>query len=178
MDHSFNIIADFSTIPLMVDTLYVFDFDDTVVHYEGVNQSWWQRQFCLNYEIHGDYDRADRESLEDWQRMMHFVKPTHIDKAGLSQIIHHCEISENTHILILTARHKLLETPTRSALSTISDKNWDIVFCDGSHKGHKLREFLTHTSYRYIVFVDDHIQNLADVAEACPMAYCYHMQSI
>jgi hypothetical protein len=175
----FQIITDFRSIPLMDNTLYVLDFDETVVYFDGINSSWWKEQFNRHYNRHGDYDQADQETLRDWLDHVHMIQPNHIDKDGFSRIVEHCESSFGAHVMILTARNILLEDVTRSHLNTISpDKQLDIVFCSGDHKGEKLQEYLNRhdREYQHIIFVDDQIQNLINFKETHTDSRCYHMQ--
>lgn len=171
-------ITSFKDIPLQPGTLYVLDFDETIAYYDGINQAWWSERFDYHYEKHSDYNKADRLSLKDWMDHISFLQPRHVDKEGLNNIINHCNGTPNSHVMILTARDIMLEDVTRKHMDLLSpNEQLDIVFCNGEHKGEKLKEYFDQNgqSYKNIIFVDDLDQNLKEVMEIYKNARCYHM---
>lgn len=175
-----SMISDFSQIPLQPDTLYVLDFDETVVYYDGINREWWQQQFKHYYTQHEDYNRAEQQSLHEWIDHINFLSPQHVDQKGFHGIIDHCEGEPGSHVIILTARNITLSDVTEAHLDILSpDKKLDIVFCDGEHKGIKLEEYLKEhrQQYKHIVFVDDLQANICDFQETHTEARCFHMRT-
>lgn len=174
----FTTISKLSEIPLQPDTLYVLDFDETVVYYDGINRQWWEQRFKHHYDTHNDHDKADQLALKDWFEHIKFLQPNHIDYHGFKNIIKHCESSRNSHVMILTARDVRLENITREHMAILSpDHQLDIVFCCGKDKGEQLQLYLDRHEHEFehIIFVDDQVNNLANFIETHVDAKCYHI---
>jgi len=176
---NFQNVSSFKDIVLIPDTLYVLDFDDTIGYYEGIHKEWWSERFQHYYDNHGCIIKAERLALNDWTEHVKYIDPIPVDKEGFRNIIDYCIHSGgHSHVMILTARNIELTDETRFHLNTISlEKDLDIVFCSGKHKGYKLQEYLMKhkKKYKNLIFIDDLHKNLLDVQEIYKNAICYHM---
>ena len=191
---------------MMPNTLYVLDFDETLVRFDDMGSEWWDKQCERYYGQHGT-DRPDGQSLADWVQHVSFrnpktdeekvfkqnilddwVKhvsardPIHVDEVGFNGILEHCVAERGSHVIILTARNiKLAELTQRHLDMVVSpEAGVDIIFCSGENKGRTLENYIgtSGASYNHIVFVDDKLRNLKQVKDVHVDSQCYHMMLI
>lgn len=58
-------INKFSEIEIIQNSLVVFDIDDTLIKFDGIDFKWWKNKFNKYYKLTKDYDLADKLSFMD-----------------------------------------------------------------------------------------------------------------
>jgi hypothetical protein len=182
MTHQFKVISDFQEIALTSNTLYVLDFDETVVYFDNINSGWWKKRFEHHSKTQDNTCKANKLVLKDWKNHISYNGPKHVDKQGFNSIVNHCvESGGSSHVIILTARDISLTDVTENHLNTISpNADINIIFCSGDNKGCKLQEYIDQRSkdkpvFDHIIFVDDRLYNLVDFKDVHVDSQCYHM---
>lgn len=173
----FQTIKSFQEVPLLSQTLYVLDFDDTIIYFDNIDKNWWINKYNHYCNQYGDHNHADQKALSDWVHSVSSMEPKHVDETGFKALIMHCN-DNNSHAIILTARDNALSDITKSHLNTVSpNTDIDIIFCSGTHKGHKLQTYLDKVGimFEHIIFVDDNKNNLIDFKTVHTNSRCYHM---
>jgi hypothetical protein len=159
-------ISCFSEIPITSDTktLFVFDIDDTLIHFKELGKTWWNHMYSAYLiEYKGDKVQAKWATLKIWMDKIYMYNPHPIAPESFSHFLQRVE-QEDHDFILLTARDPSLRSITEKHLSdcgiTIaSDK---IYF--NEEKGKALREIVDFRRYSKVVFVDDVEKNLEDVA--------------
>jgi hypothetical protein len=176
--HNFKQIYSFFEIKLERKTLVVLDIDDTIIKYSGMGKQWWKSTFESYYKISQNYDKADKQTLNDWKIQISLAVPLHIDENGVFDLFKRAKELECT-IIFLTARNQSLETITYEHLKQLGIEEIKIYFSPDVEKGITLDEIKNNDCQNYddIIFVDDLHGNLVSVHNNTnhPNIKCYHM---
>ena len=152
-------ISNFDSItPITDNTLYVFDIDDTLMVYEGVDKNWLKNK---RYE-------TDNEQLiaEEWIQYIEKYEPKHTNKSSFDAFLQSAsDLNFQQNIILLTARNSALRDITEDHLAKIGIINIPVYYSYGSSKGKILREIVASkfSTITTIVFVDDNKNNIISV---------------
>jgi dephospho-CoA kinase len=156
-------ITNFDNItPLTENTLYVFDIDDTLMVYEGVDKNWLKNKRC----------KTDNEQLiaEEWIKYIENYEPKHTNKPSFDAFLQRrienlSDVNFQQNIILLTARNSALRDITEDHLAKIGITNIPVYYSYGSTKGKILREIVASKfpTIPTIVFVDDNKNNIISV---------------
>lgn len=148
-------ISNFDSItPITENTLYVFDIDDTLMVYEGVDKNWLKNK----------RNKTDNEQLiaEEWIQYIENYEPKHTNKPSFDAFLERISLK---NIILLTARNSALQGITEDHLAKIGITNIPVYYSYGSTKGKILREIVASEfpTITTIVFVDDNKNNIISV---------------
>ena len=156
-------ISDYNEIRIIPHSLVVLDIDDTIIKFPELGKSWWKNKFEQNFEIYQDYDKADYETLEEWIKHVHVMKPLMINRESFNNLIK--KIIENKcELVLLTARQIRIKDLTELHLKhceVIIDSS-NIYYSES--KGDEINNILKNrfSHIKNIIFVDDMYKNLVD----------------
>jgi hypothetical protein len=165
----FEIINSFSNIIIRNKKsktyLFVFDIDDTILHYGHINYVWFNQQIVENKSKYNTIDEAIEQAVHEWFQNVSICEPLYTDENGFKNLLN--KIEKNSHdYIFLTARNPKFSTITLHHFEKLGiPTNKDIHFTSGQNKGKMLKEILENSNYHYdkIIFVDDSEKNLKDV---------------
>jgi len=145
--------------------LFVFDIDDTVLHYGHINCLWFNQRIVENKTKYNTISEAIDQAVHEWFQNISICEPSHTDEDGLKKLI--SKIEKYSHdYMFLTARNPKFTNLTLNHFEKLGiPTEKDIHFASGGNKGKCLKEILQNSSYTYdkIIFVDDSEKNLKDV---------------
>jgi hypothetical protein len=154
-------------IQLWSHCLYVFDIDDTLLHFPEYPRKWWI-DTTEKYRILGHID-PDASTLDEWITRVEYTKGRAIDKNGFLQFYKQIK-DAHSHVVLLTARPSFMKEVTLRHLEEggiggligFGDVHFD------KNKGGRLRHLVQeiYTDVEKIVFVDDYKQNIYNVISA------------
>lgn len=182
---SYTSINNFSLIPLLKNTIYVIDIDETLFYYEGINEKWWDHTISAMTKIYDTYEEADKQAEEIWYKLISKITPILTDPEGflkLRQFI--TNKKNNCHLFFLTARLEKYKEITEIDMNSIIPKfNYPILYFKSleDNKGVILKNYLNENSenplifsnFNNIIFVDDREKNLKNVSEELPQTKCF-----
>jgi hypothetical protein len=144
------------------------DLDDTLIHFEGMNGTWWDDNLKFSNEL---------EVYRRWVQLISFTIPSILDKYEFQHLMRRIERS-NSRLVILTARSsKLCEiTLQQLVYCNIILPLDDIYFSE--KKGRMAHGIKRRYTYENVIFVDDKKSNIKDVKLWIPDAICYHIKHI
>ena len=148
-------ISNFDSItPITENTLYVFDIDDTLMVYKGVDKNWLKNK---RYETNNEQLIA-----EEWIQYIENYEPKHTNKPSFDAFLERISLK---NIILLTARNSALQGITEDHLAKIGITNIPVYYSYGSTKGKILREIVASKfpTISSIVFVDDNKNNIISV---------------
>ena len=165
----FDIIRSFSNIIIrnknLKSFLFVFDIDDTILHYGHINYVWFNERIAINKTKCETISEAIDHAVHEWFQNISISEPMHTDENGLKKLI--TIIDKYSHdYMFLTARNPKFTNITLEHFEKLgipTDKN--IHFTSGGNKGKILKEILQKSEniYDKIIFIDDSEKNLKDV---------------
>lgn len=175
----YKTIKSFHEIQFSPKTLYVLDFDDTIAKFEGIDNKWWRKRYDFHYGVHNCHNKAEELSLIEWKSKVEDIDPEHVDEDGLKYLVEHCSVS-GSHLVILTARNKILKDITNDQLSKLlPDHNIDVIYCSFESKGAMMEKYikkeLNEHEFDHIVFIDDKKHNISAFLDHYTDAICYLM---
>ena len=163
----FQTIRSFSNIKVLgtKSRLFVFDIDDTILHYGHINYIWFNQRINDNKLIYKTLSEAIDNAVFEWFQNISNCEPLHTDEIGFKKLINKIENKPNDYIF-LTARNPKFETITLHHFEKlgIPTKKY-IHYASGQNKGKILKSILDNSNYIYdkIIFIDDSEKNLNDV---------------
>jgi len=171
-------INSFSGIsPIKPNTLVVLDIDDTIISFPNIHKDWWNETYTNLYYY--DKQNAYKQTNLLWLDRIVKSKPSLIDKKNFNKFLE--QISQNNcELIFLTARDENIAELTINQLKYCNiDINPTKVFYN-RHKGKEL-EYIVRNIYpnvKNIVFVDDLIENLINVAYTfnTPKLFKYNLE--
>jgi hypothetical protein len=166
-------VSDFSNIKVIEqDTLYVFDIDETLMVYDGIDKCWWLNKFK-------EPEANEEQIVSEWIQHIAINEPKHTHKASFDTLIEQINVNNNK-IICLTARKKCLKDITEKHLEQIGVTDIPIHYSHGQSKGDILLEILKdYPEVKNVVFIDDNKINLISVNKALMEnksdinVYCY-----
>ncbi len=111
----FSTISKFEQITIIPSSLVVFDIDETLLKFDGIDQKWWRNKFNKYYTLTKNYDLADSMSHSDWIKIVKIAEPELVD--GKIHDFIDLLYENDCKIILLTARNEILhlctfKTPT------------------------------------------------------------------
>ena len=158
-------IKNYHEIVIQSNTLVVLDFDETIIQFKGMYETWWE-----DYKRNNSYIFVYRE----WLKLISSTLPNLLDSVEFARLMNRIQLT-NSKLVILTARNvKLCElTLQQLTYCNIHLPLEDIYFSD--KKGKTMNSLKRRYSYSNIVFVDDKKKNIDDVKLWNPEVNCYHI---
>ena len=135
-------INSYDDIVIYPECCLLIDLDDTILEFPGIDFTWW-----------------NSVTQDKWDIMMRTVTPILIDPIGW-QRLHERITTANGTIIIVTARPESQAELTLAHLQTCGVHVHAVRH--SLHKGEVVSEF--RNRYKRVIFVDDNLQNCADVA--------------
>lgn len=157
-------INSFSKInPIKPNTLVVLDIDDTIMSFPNIDKEWWNETYTNLYYY--DKKNAYKQTSLLWLDRIVKSKPSLIDKKNLNNFLEQIKIN-NCELIFLTARDVNISEITIKQLNECNlNVNPTKIFYS-REKGKEL-EYIVKNLYpniKNIIFVDDLIENLINVA--------------
>jgi len=158
-------IKKFNEINVIPNSLIVFDIDDTLIKFDGIDQKWWINKINKHFKITQNDDFADYLAHKDWCDLVSKINPEIVDEE-IHEFIEFVK-QKNCEIILLTARNSIMKDITKKHLETVNlyfDEN-NIYF--NGNKGEELFK-IVHEKYNYIsniIMIDDIENNLEDIKE-------------
>lgn len=149
-------IGNFDDIKLIDEnTLYVFDIDETLMVYDGIDRKWWKKKMVENHE-------NEHLVIDEWLKQIENHEPKHTHASSFNTFL---ENVNKSNIVCLTARKESLRNITEQHLAKIGVKNIPVYYSYGSCKGKVLKEIIipNYPTINNIVFVDDNKNNISSV---------------
>lgn len=159
----FTTITKFEQITIIPSSLVVFDIDETLLKFDGIDQKWWRNKFNKYYTLTKNYDLADSMSHSDWIKIVKIAEPELIDDKihDFIDLLY----ENDCKIILLTARHEILKETTIEHIDKINlNVNKDNIYFN-SNKGEELYKIVSelYPTVQNIIVVDDFEQNLIDI---------------
>jgi len=159
------IINEYLQIKIIIDSLIVFDIDDTIMHFEGIDNKWWDNRYNKYLEKYdNDHKKAKSMAIKDWVNHVTENNPKLINEENFREFIDRA-YENNCKIIFLTARdHSLREiTENHFQICNLNDFIEDIYFSE--NKGLTLKEIINtqFNDVKNIIFIDDLERNLNSV---------------
>jgi len=168
-------ISDFSGIKLLDNdnnTLYVFDIDETLMIYDGIDRNWWKKRI-------NETNNDEESVLDEWLNHINNNEPKHTHESSFKSLL---DKIHKINVICLTARKECLKDVTEQHLAQIGIVDLPIYYSNGNCKGKVLKEIVV-TSYptiRNIVFVDDNKNNITSVNKVLSnnniKVHCYYFK--
>ena len=134
-------------------TLYVFDIDETLMVYDGIDRCWWLNKFK-------EPEANEEQVISEWLQHIAINEPKHTHKASFNSLIEQINVNNNK-IICLTARKGCLKDITEKHLQQIGVIGFPIHYSHGQPKGAILLEILKdYPDVKKVVFIDDSKINL------------------
>jgi hypothetical protein len=149
-------ISNFDDIKLIDEnTLYVFDIDETLMVYDGIDRKWWKKKMVENNE-------NESLTIDEWLIHVSNNQPKHTHASSFNTFL---ENVNNSNIVCLTARKESLKYITEQHLEMIGVKDIPVYYSNGTCKGKVLKEIIipNYSTIKNIVFVDDNKNNISSV---------------
>jgi len=150
------------------NTLIVFDIDETIIKFPGINQKWWDDNYNYHYTLY-DINNARQKVFNQWLEIIHNYEPIMLDKIKFNTIMDKIN-SVNSKIVFLTARPPELREITEKNLDSCNIKynKEDIYFLpnksETKNKGEMIIKIIQQLNHiNDIIFVDDVIHNVQSV---------------
>lgn len=156
-------ISKFEQIRIIPSSLYVFDIDETLLNFDGIDIKWWKNKFNKYYKLTQNIDLADSMSHNDWIKIVSIAEPELVD----NKIHHFIDLlyQNDCKIILLTARNDIMREITYKHIDKLNlVVNKDNIYFN-QNKGEELYKIVS-TSYpeiQNIIVIDDLEQNLIDI---------------
>lgn len=166
----------FSDIPKVKNSLYVFDIDDTTLHYDIGSSKRISAAIEYFEENLTRHKWLFKQVNALWEKRIINSRPIAHDRPGLEELKKFCD-ENNSRIIFLTARFKTIKVSTMSHLQELYPwvRPSSVYFCDGVEKGIVLLEIISKMQYNTVIFVDDKEYNLNSVKKYVPGVILYKM---
>lgn len=160
-----NIIKKFNQIDIIPNSLVVFDIDETLIKFDGVDYKWWKNKFNKYFKMTNNSDLADYLANKDWIDLVSKIDPDLVDEE-IYNFINKLK-DYNCQIIFLTARNDVLKTLTYQHLHKVNllIDHQHIYF--NQYKGDELFKLTNekYTDIENIIVIDDIKENLSDIKE-------------
>lgn len=161
-------IFEYLQITIIENSLIVFDIDDTIMHFEGIDSKWWDNKYQEYLEKYdNDVKKAKSLAIKDWIHHVTVNNPKLINEDNFREFIN-IAYKKNCKIIFLTARDHTLRDITEShfEICNLNDFIKDIYFSE--NKGIALKEIINnqYNDIKNIIFIDDLERNLLSVEKA------------
>jgi predicted secreted acid phosphatase len=182
-----NKIVNYDEIKLMPNSLIVFDIDETILKFQGINQKWWDFNYNEYYRYY-EMSHARKLVLNKWFDIVSTSQPKILDEVCFNDLIKNAN-KLNCKIIYLTARDKeqMAEVTEKNLNSCNISFNVNDIYYSKS-KGDKLLEILESiknqmenyktSSINDIIFIDDVLANVNDVQKKLSNRYNLHLYHI
>jgi FMN phosphatase YigB (HAD superfamily) len=161
----FETITNYNDIILKKNSLLIFDIDETIMKFDGINSEWWKNKFDYYYKNYNDYDKADDLTLKEWINHIHLNKAELIDRHKFFDKLYKAHHEYNCEIIFITARNINLKDITEKHFTEcdISDYIHKIYYDE--NKGLLLKQLLKdkYKNHKHVIFIDDNKRNLEEV---------------
>jgi hypothetical protein len=161
--------------------LTIFDIDDTLLRFENIHNSWWEKNINHHHNITGCKKKAEEIALNEWKQLVSISEPKHVDKEGLENLVEEIKIKNNDKIILVTHRSNDILHHTLQHLEKLNIIYDELHLTAGGSKGNQILSILKkYKNIDGIIFVDDKKSNIIDVIEKIsPLGLnldCYHIQ--
>ena len=182
---NFKIISNFKEVPLIKNTLYILDIDETTLYYEGMNYKWWEKTMIEMIKIYDTFEEAEYETHDLWYKVINNIEPVITDNEGFFKLKNFVETKTNgCKMIFLTARPiKYKDITLKDLKNNIEKFNYPVVFFDSypDNKGIILQKFLKENKETYDkinnkIFIDDLEKNIKNVLEVYPETKCFQFK--
>jgi len=172
--NNYTKISSFDKIKILENTLYVFDIDETLMVYDGIDRKWWKKNISK---------RPEEEVLNDWIEHVSKNEPKHTHETSFFELIDKIGEREKNKIICLTARKDTIKDITEEHMAKIGITDIPIYYSNGTCKGKMLKEMVKDNStITNIVFVDDNKKNLyavtRDFYNSDIKIHCYYFKHL
>jgi hypothetical protein len=154
-------ITRFNQIEIIPSSLIVFDIDETLIKFDGIDTRWWKSKFNKYYKQTQNYDLSEYLSHQEWIKIVSLCKPDLVDE-NIHSFVEEAK-TKNCHIILLTARTNNLKDLT---IQHIKDAGFSFehIYFD-NEKGNALSKIIndSYANVKNIIVVDDLKQNLDDI---------------
>lgn len=160
-----SIISSYKNIAIRPQSLYVFDIDDTLLHFPEFPRAWW-KETTQKYKAICEAT-ADDKAHDEWMRAVELRPGFACDKEGFLDIYHKI-LDSDGKVILLTARPASMKDLT---LRHLREGLWEFdpghVYFD-KEKGQRLRKIVeeNYKDVHHITFVDDYEKNIESVRNA------------
>lgn len=159
----FTTITKFEQIEIIPSSLVVFDIDETLLKFDGIDHKWWKNKFNKYYRLTQNYELAESMSHNDWIKIVKIAEPELVDIKVHNFI--DLLYDNDCKIILLTARNQILKEITNEHIDKINlniNKN-NIYF--NEEKGNELYRIITdiYPEIKNIMVIDDLEENLIDI---------------
>jgi hypothetical protein len=165
-------ISNYDEIIVLNKSLVCIDLDETIIHFPGINQSWWENRKKA-YDLIDDLT-SDQMAYKDWLNIIHTNTPKMLDEIQFNKLMERVKIT-GSKIVIITARNNRLEELT---IKHLLDCNINISDVFYSNKKGDMVNQIKRLHNGPIIFIDDIIRNINDVKNINPEVTTYHMKHI
>ena len=158
-------ISSYKDIIIRPNALYVFDIDDTLIHFPEFTRSWW-KETTQKYKMVCE-ETADDNAHAEWIGAVEVRPGFACDKDGFKEVYTNI-LNVGGKVILLTARPEHMKTLT---MRHLREGLWDF---DAKHvhfdkeKGQRLRKILKdhYKDINQVIFVDDYDKNIESVRDA------------
>lgn len=159
----FSTITKFEQITIIPFSLVVFDIDETLLKFDGIDVKWWRNKFNKYYRLTLNRDLAESMSHSDWIKIVKIAEPELVDDKihDFIDLLY----ENDCKIILLTARNEILKDATIEHIDKINlNINKDNIYFN-SNKGNELYKIVSelYPTIQNIIVVDDLEQNLIDI---------------
>jgi len=172
-------ISSLADVPKTPESIYAIDIDDTILYYEHLPETWWNKlKENLREKFAPSLTATENNAkiLSIWENIIKICKPIAIDPTEFMALVEYCK-NHNSHLVLLTARSNRIDSITREHLKILfPDYQPEIIFCDIENKGSQLRQAIDVNKYNHLYFVDDKQYNIDDVVAEYPTGHTYLFQ--
>ncbi len=156
-------INSFDQIEIIPNSLVVFDIDDTLIKFDGIDLKWWKNKVKRYMVRTRDEKLAESMANADLIKIMNTCDPELVDDQVHNFITRLTE--SNCQIILLTARDENLRELTCRHLESVN-LNFDQIYFN-ENKGDELKKIVreNYPNISTIIMIDDMLSNLEDVKE-------------
>lgn len=160
-----SVISSYKDIIIRPHSLYVFDIDDTLLHFPEFPRAWW-KETTQKYKDECEVT-ADDKAHAEWMGAVEIRPGVACDKDGFVDVYRKI-IDSESKVILLTARPASMKDLT---LRHLCEGLWEFdpkhVYFD-KEKGEMLRKIVeeNYKDIKHITFVDDYEKNIVSVRNA------------
>jgi hypothetical protein len=156
-------ITSFDQIEIIPESLVVFDIDDTLIRFDGIDLKWWKNKIKKYIVMTRDEQLAESMANSDLIKIMNTYDPELVDNQVHNFITRLQE--SNCHIILLTARDENIRELTIRHLQSVN-LNFEHIYFN-QNKGDELKKIVSE-QYEHIsniIMIDDMMANLEDIKQ-------------
>ncbi len=156
-----NLIKKFNQIQIIPGSLVVFDIDDTLIKFDGIDLKWWKNKVKKYMVMTRNEQLAEIMANNDLMKIMEKCEPELVDE----NIYDFINLLSNSgcKIILLTARDELSKELTIKHLKSVKLEFDEIYF--NQNKGDELLNIYNskYSNIKDIIVIDDIEKNLQDI---------------